>query len=90
MEDDCITTTDVSLKDKEGVVSSLSILPSYNEDIYRSRVCYSQYIEDKDVYAIGIGVSKFKFLGTMDKVDDIDKSNALLIILDELSTFLTI
>ena len=38
--------------------------------------------EDKDVYAIGIGVSKFKFLGTMDKVDDIDKSTALLIILD--------
>ena len=50
MEDDCITTTDVSLKDKEGVVSSLSILPSYNEDVYRSRVCYSQYIEDNDVY----------------------------------------
>ena len=38
--------------------------------------------EDKEVYAIGIGVSKFRFLGTMDKVDDIDKSNALLIILD--------
>ncbi|MCR5223569.1 MAG: bifunctional oligoribonuclease/PAP phosphatase NrnA [Bacilli bacterium] len=38
--------------------------------------------EDKNVYAIGIGVSKFKFLGTMDKIDDIKKEESLLIILD--------
>ena len=38
--------------------------------------------EDKNVYAVGIGVSKFKYLGTMDKIDDIKKDEALLIILD--------
>jgi len=38
--------------------------------------------EDKNVYAVGIGVSKFKFLGTMDKIDDIKKEESLLIILD--------
>lgn len=39
--------------------------------------------EDKNVYAVGIGVSKFKFLGTMDKIpDDVVKSESLLIILD--------
>ena len=38
--------------------------------------------EDKEVYAVGIGVSKFKFIGTMDKIDNINKEEALLIILD--------
>ena len=39
--------------------------------------------EDKNVYAVGIGVSKFKYIGTMDKIpDDIVKSESLLIILD--------
>ena len=39
--------------------------------------------EDKNVFAVGIGVSKFKFLGTMDKIpDDVVKSESLLIILD--------
>ena len=38
--------------------------------------------EDKNVYAIGLGVSKFRFLGTLDKIDDVKKEEALLIILD--------
>ena len=38
--------------------------------------------EDKKVYALGIGVSKFKYIGTMDKMPDEEKKNALLIILD--------
>ncbi len=39
--------------------------------------------EEKNVYAVGIGVSKFKYIGTMDKLpDDIKKEEALLIITD--------
>ena len=38
--------------------------------------------ENKKVYALGIGVAKFKFIGTMDKMPDEEKKDALLIILD--------
>lgn len=37
---------------------------------------------NKRVYAVGASVSKFKYFGTLDKLDNIDESNALLIILD--------
>lgn len=37
---------------------------------------------DKCVYAVGAGVSKFKYLGDLDRVDLSDIKNALLIVLD--------
>lgn len=37
---------------------------------------------DKKVYAVGVGVSRFKYFGTLDKVDESKLENALLIILD--------
>lgn len=37
---------------------------------------------DKKVYAVGVGVSRFKYFGMLDKVDESKLDNALLIILD--------
>lgn len=37
---------------------------------------------NKKVYAVGNPASRFKFFGILDKLDDIDISNALLIVLD--------
>lgn len=37
---------------------------------------------NKKVYAVGTGVSRFKYLGTLDKIDESKLTNALLIILD--------
>ena len=37
---------------------------------------------NKQVYAIGNPSSRFKFMGILDKVEEIDKSNTLLIVLD--------
>jgi len=36
----------------------------------------------KNVYAIGAPSNRFKFMGELDKIDDIDYNNALLIVLD--------
>ena len=36
----------------------------------------------KKVYAVGCPTSKFRYLGTLDKIDNIDLSNALLIVTD--------
>ena len=36
----------------------------------------------KDVYAIGNPSNRFKFMGTLDKLDTIDNKNSLLIVLD--------
>ena len=36
----------------------------------------------KKVYAVGSSSSRFKFMGSLDKLDDIDKDKALLIVLD--------
>lgn len=38
--------------------------------------------ENKNVKAIGVGVAKFKYLGTLDKLTDEERSNSLLIMLD--------
>ena len=38
--------------------------------------------ENKNVKAIGVGVAKFKYLGTLDKLTDEERSNTLLIMLD--------
>lgn len=37
---------------------------------------------NKSVYAVGAGVAKFKYFGTLDKIDDVDFSKSLLIVLD--------
>ncbi len=37
---------------------------------------------NKQVYAVGINVSRFKFMGTLDKIDETKLENALLIITD--------
>ena len=36
----------------------------------------------KQVYAVGSSSSRFKFMGNLDKIDEIDKDNTLLIVLD--------
>lgn len=38
--------------------------------------------KDKEVYAVGSTASKFRFMGNLDKPDDIDLSQTLLIVLD--------
>lgn len=37
---------------------------------------------NKEVYAVGLGVSKFKYFGTLDKIDNEKCSDALLFVLD--------
>ena len=36
----------------------------------------------KDVYAIGSSASKFKFMGILDKIEEVDKEHTLLVVLD--------
>ena len=38
--------------------------------------------KDKEVYAVGSTASKFRFMGNLDKPEDIDLSQTLLIVLD--------
>ena len=38
--------------------------------------------KEKSVYAVGTTAQRFRFMGTLDKIDDIDKSKSLLIVLD--------
>lgn len=38
--------------------------------------------KNKNVYAVGSIASRFKFMGNTDKIDNIDRSNALLIVVD--------
>lgn len=38
--------------------------------------------KNKNVYAVGSIASRFKFMGNTDKIDNIDKSNTLLIVVD--------
>lgn len=37
---------------------------------------------DKEVYAVGVGVSKFRYYGTLDKIDNENYEGCLLIVLD--------
>ena len=37
---------------------------------------------NKKVYAIGAGVHKFRYLGNLDKIDDLNLENVLLVTLD--------
>ena len=42
---------------------------------------------DKKVYAVGVHVAKFKFLGQLDKVDESKLNNPLLIVVDNPNTY---
>ena len=73
------------IKEYKNIVIARHIGP--DPDAIASQVALRNIIkfnyEDKNVYSIGIGVSKFKYIGILDKLpDDFDKSEALLIILD--------
>ena len=38
--------------------------------------------KDKSIYAVGTIAQRFRFMGSLDKIDDIDYSKSLLIVLD--------
>ena len=38
--------------------------------------------KDKNVYAVGSIASRFRFMGTLEKIDDLDPKETLLIVLD--------
>ncbi len=55
-------------------------------DAYGSQMALKRSIQatfkDKEVYALGASVSRFKYFGKIDKVDNYDYENALLIVTD--------
>ena len=55
-------------------------------DAYGSQMALKRSIsltfKDKEVYALGASVSRFKYFGKIDKVDNLDYENALLIVTD--------
>ena len=38
--------------------------------------------KNKNIYAVGSIASRFRFMGTLDKIDDLDLKESLLIVLD--------
>ncbi len=55
-------------------------------DAYGSQIGLKESIKctfpKKEVYALGSGVSRFKFMGKLDKITNIDYENSLLIVVD--------
>lgn len=72
------------IKEYDEIVIARHIGP--DPDAIASQIALKEIIQynfpQKKVYAIGTSVAKFKFLGTLDKLDESTLSNALLIILD--------
>lgn len=72
------------IKDYDEIVLARHIGP--DPDAIASQIALRDSIKltfpEKKVYAIGAGVSKFKYLGSLDKVDLSELENALLIVLD--------
>lgn len=72
------------IKEYDEIVIARHIGP--DPDAVASQIALKEIIQynfpHKKVYAVGTGVSKFKFLGTLDKIDEGALTNALLIILD--------
>lgn len=72
------------IKEYDEIVIARHIGP--DPDAIASEIALKEIIEvnfpDKKVYAVGSGVSKFKYFGTLDKVDESTLTSALLIILD--------
>ena len=72
------------IKDYDEIVLARHI--GHDPDAIASQIALRDSIRltfpDKKVYAIGAGVSKFKYLGNLDKVDLTELKDALLIVLD--------
>ena len=72
------------IKDYDEIVLARHIGP--DPDAIASQIALRDSIKltfpDKKVYAVGAGVSKFKYLGNLDKPDLTELSNPLLIVLD--------
>lgn len=72
------------IKEYETIVIARHIGP--DPDAVGSEIALRDLIKlnfpNKKVYAVGTGVSRFKFLGSLDKVDESKLTHALLIILD--------
>ena len=72
------------IKDYDEIVLARHIGP--DPDAIASQIALRDSIRltfpDKKVYAVGAGVSKFKYLGNLDKPDLTELSDALLIVLD--------
>ncbi|MDD4187933.1 MAG: bifunctional oligoribonuclease/PAP phosphatase NrnA [Bacilli bacterium] len=72
------------IKDHDTIVIARHIGP--DPDAIASQIALRDSIRltfpSKKVYAVGIGVSKFKYLGNLDKIDDSLLENPLLFILD--------
>lgn len=72
------------IKEYKTIVIARHIGP--DPDAIASEIALREIIKlnypSKNVYAVGAGVAKFKYFGTLDKIDDVDFSQSLLIVLD--------
>lgn len=73
-----------AIKDHQTIVIARHIGP--DPDAIASQIALRDSIRltfpDKKVYAVGIGVAKFRYFGNLDKIDDSLLQNPLLIVLD--------
>lgn len=72
------------IKEYNTIVIARHIGP--DPDAIASEIALKEIIKlnypNKNVYAVGAGVAKFKYFGTLDKIDDVNYSESLLIVLD--------
>ncbi len=72
------------IKEYDEIVIARHISP--DPDAIASQLAFRDSIRltfpEKKVYAVGVGVSKFKYLGSLDKVDVSELENPLLVVLD--------
>lgn len=72
------------IKEYNTIVIARHIGP--DPDAIASEIALKEIIKlnypNKNVYAVGAGVAKFKYFGTLDKIDSVNFNEALLIVLD--------